>query len=60
MFAYVADGEIEFGCGSHDSPALVRERTIVLFDEGDHVSAITDNSSARFLLIEGKPIASQC
>ena len=40
----------------HKSPALVRERTVAVFDEGDHVSAITDNSTARFLLIAGRPI----
>jgi len=56
VFAYVADGEVEFGCGSYNSPALVRERTVAVFDEGDHVSAITDDSSARFLLIAGQPI----
>ncbi len=55
VFAYVADGEVEFGCGSYNSPALVRERTLAVFDEGDHVSAITDDS-ARFLLIAGQPI----
>ena len=56
VFAYVADGEVEFGCGSHNSPARVRERNIAVFDEGDHVRAITDDSSARFLLIAGQPI----
>ncbi len=47
---------MEFGCGSYNSPALVRERTVAVFDEGDHVSAITDDSSARFLLTAGQPI----
>ncbi len=56
VFAYVADGEVEFGCGSDNSPALVRERNVAVFDEGDHVSAITDDSTARFLLIAGQPI----
>ncbi len=27
-----------------------------MFDEGDHVSAITDDSTARFLLIAGQPL----
>jgi redox-sensitive bicupin YhaK (pirin superfamily) len=56
VFAYVANGAAEFGCGSYNSPALVHERTIAVFDEGDHVSAVTDDSSARFLLIAGQPI----
>ena len=56
VFAYVADGAVEFGCGSYNSPALVRERNVAVFDEGDHVSAITDNSTARFLLIAGQPL----
>ena len=54
--AYVASGAVEFGCGSYNSPALVHERTIAVFDEGDHVSAVTDDSSARFLLNAGRPI----
>lgn len=56
VFAYVADGEVEFGCGSYNSPATVRERTVAVFDDGDHVSAITDNSIARFLLVAGKAL----
>ncbi len=35
---------------------LVRERTVAVFDEGDHVRAITDDGTARFLLIAGQPI----
>ena len=56
VFAFVADVEVEWGCGSYNSPALVRERTVAVFEEGDHGSAITDDSSARFLLIAGQPI----
>ena len=56
VFAYLADGEVEFGCGSCNSPALIRDRTVVVFDAGDHVSAITEDSDARFLLIAGQPL----
>jgi len=56
VFAYVADGEVGFGCGSYNSPATVHERTVAVFDDGDHVSAITDNSTARFLLVAGKAL----
>ena len=54
--AYVADGRVEFGCGSFNSPAMIGKREIVVFDDGNFVSAVTDDSSARFLLIAGRPI----
>jgi redox-sensitive bicupin YhaK (pirin superfamily) len=55
-FAYVADGQVEFGCSSFNSPATLGEREIAIFDDGNFVTAITDDSAARFLLIAGKPI----
>ena len=55
-FAYVADGQVEFGCGSFNSPATLAERELAVFDDGNFVSAITNESPARFLLIAGKPI----
>ena len=55
-FAYVADGQVEFGCGSFNSPATLDERELAVFDDGNFVSAITNESPARFLLIAGKPI----
>ncbi len=55
-FAYVADGQVEFGCGSFNSPATLGERELAVFDDGNFVTAITDESPARFLLIAGKPI----
>lgn len=55
-FAYVAEGQVEFGCGSFNSPATLGEREVAVFDDGNLVTAITDNSPARFLLIAGKPI----
>lgn len=56
VFACVADVEVEFGCGSHNSPAIVHERTVTVFDQGSHVTTITEDSTARFLLIAGQPI----
>ena len=56
VFAYVADGSVEFGSRSSASPVMVSAREVALFDDGDHVSAITDDRSARFLLIAGQPI----
>lgn len=55
-FAYVAGGQVEFGCGSFNSPATLGDREVAVFDDGNFVTAITDNSPARFLLIAGKPI----
>jgi redox-sensitive bicupin YhaK (pirin superfamily) len=55
-FAYVADGQVEFGCGSFNSPATLGERELAVFDDGSFVTAITNESPARFLLIAGKPI----
>jgi redox-sensitive bicupin YhaK (pirin superfamily) len=56
VFAYVAEGQVEFGCGSFNSPATLGEREVAVFDDGNLVTAITDDLSARFLLIAGKPI----
>ncbi len=55
-FAYVAAGQVEFGCGSFNSPATLGERELAVFDDGNFVTAITNESPARFLLIAGKPI----
>lgn len=55
-FAYVADGQVEFGCGSFNSPASLCAREIAVFDEGNFVTAVTDESTSRFLLIAGRPI----
>ena len=56
VFAYVSGGQVEFGCGSLNSPATLGERELAVFDDGNFVTAITDGSPARFLLIAGKPI----
>lgn len=55
-FAYVANGKVEFGCGSLNSPASLGARELAVFDDGNFVTAITDDAQARFLLIAGKPI----
>ena len=56
VFAYVADGQAEFGCGGTTSSVSLRKRELAVFDDGDYVSARTDESSTRFLLIAGRPI----
>jgi redox-sensitive bicupin YhaK (pirin superfamily) len=55
-FAYVAEGKVEFGCSSFNSPATLGARALAVFDDGDFVTAITDDSSARLLLVAGRPI----
>lgn len=55
-FAYVADGSVELGCGSLNSPVTLNSRELALFDDGDYVSAVTDEAPARFLLVAGLPI----
>lgn len=70
VFAYVIDGkgylckekkpftyEME-GVNYFDMQAdpFVRDRTLVLFDDGDEVRVSTEADSLRFLLVSGKPI----
>jgi len=55
-FAYVSQGQVEFGCGSFNSPATLGARELALFDDGNFVTAVTDESPGRFLLVAGRPI----
>ena len=52
-FAYVFEGGARFG-GQNSS--AVTGPLLVVLGEGDTVEARTDNSSARFLLVSGKPL----
>lgn len=70
VFAYVIDGKGYFckekkpftyemeGVNYFDMQAdpFVRDRTLVLFDDGDEVRVSTEADSVRFLLVSGKPI----
>lgn len=70
LFAYVIDGEAYFdsqrspfaheAAGANyfdmDPPCACGEGTLVLFGDGNSVTATTDQRSVRFLLVSGKPI----
>jgi quercetin 2,3-dioxygenase len=53
VFAYVIAGQAAFEKERHRQ---VRDRHLVLFDDGDTVFAAADAEPARFLLVSGKPI----
>ena len=52
-FAYVIEGSGFFGPGRE---AGAGNMTLVIFEDGDHVVAATDDGPMRFLLLAGKPI----
>ncbi|UCD36008.1 MAG: pirin family protein, partial [Nitrospiraceae bacterium] len=70
VFAYVLDGEGYFdqvrdpysyeikGANYFDMnrDCLVKNESLVLFDDGDHVLISADKSAVRFLLVSGKPL----
>ena len=53
VFAYVIEGAGTFGPGQ-DRP--VKKETLVIFEDGDHLTASAGEQNLRFLLISGKPI----
>lgn len=70
VFAYIIDGRADFSNGKNPFTEEVAERdfldihldsffdngTIVLFDDGEEIRALTEKHPVRFLLISGKPI----
>lgn len=70
VFAYVIEGNGRFcrekdpfsfeagGAGYFDiqPDALLGNGTLVLFDDGDHVTVTAENEAVRFLLVSGKPL----
>jgi redox-sensitive bicupin YhaK (pirin superfamily) len=52
-FAYVAEGRNYFDIRRDP---FVKDGTIVLFDDGEEISVLTEKDKVRFLLISGKPI----
>jgi redox-sensitive bicupin YhaK (pirin superfamily) len=52
VFAYVIDGKGFFSPGKK----LAADENLVLFDNGEQVSASTEDQAIRFLLISGKPL----
>ena len=53
VFAYVIGGTCQFESKEH---TLCKNRTVVLFGDGEYISIITKESNVRLLLISGKPI----
>lgn len=53
VFAYVIDG---LGCFGREEKPVVDNGTLVMFEDGDEVVAVTGEKSMRFLLVSGKPI----
>jgi redox-sensitive bicupin YhaK (pirin superfamily) len=70
VIAYVIDGQGCFaGAGEAmavkvepasyfdlDKPAFFGDRTVILFEDGDHVRVTTGEAPVRFLLISGRPL----
>jgi redox-sensitive bicupin YhaK (pirin superfamily) len=54
VFAYVVDGEVEFGEGGEAQ--RVPDRHVVLFEGGHRVVARAGAESGRFLLVSGRPL----
>jgi len=52
-FSYDAEGTNYFDL---KRDALLGNRTLVLFDDGEQISVATESESVRFLLVSGKPI----
>lgn len=51
-FAYIFEGEAMFG----DDHQEIRDTRLVVWGDGDYVRVATGESSARFLLVSGKPL----
>ncbi len=52
VFAFVYEGEAHFG----DARTVVKEGQVALFSAGNEISAHTDGSPAKFLLVSGIPL----
>ena len=55
VFAYIFDGSGTFGFGENGARRM-DNHTLVLFDDGDSVTAKAGDMPFRFLLISGKPL----
>ena len=58
VFAYVFEGEGRFGVDAEKagSQNIISEPKLVVFGDGDYISASTADQSVRFLLISGQPL----
>ncbi len=53
VLAYIFHGKLVL---PSEKPIRVEDGTLIAFEAGDEAAFVTDNESARFLLISGKPI----
>ena len=56
VFAYIFEGEGLFGAEDQDELKRVGNLRLIVFDDGDTVSARATEKSVRFLLVSGKPL----
>ena len=55
-FAYLFQGDARFSGAEADDKMLIQSPKLVVWGEGDFVDIATDENSARFLLVSGKPL----
>jgi redox-sensitive bicupin YhaK (pirin superfamily) len=60
VFAYVLSGKVFFGpqqeALKYRQDQAILPETLVIFEDGDSLSISTDDESARFILVSGKPL----
>lgn len=56
VFAYLFQGDAKFSGAEGDDKVLIQSPKLVVWGEGDFVDIATDENSARFLLVCGKPL----
>ncbi len=59
VFVYVFEGQGHFGADTENegSPNIISEPKLVVFGDGDYISASTADQPVRFLLISGQPLS---
>lgn len=58
VFAYVFEGQGRFGVDGKitDNQNIISQPKLVVFGDGDYISAVTADQPVRFLLISGQPL----
>jgi len=56
VFAYIFEGAGLFEADSSDTETPIAGPRLIVFDDGDRVSALASDQGVRFLLISGKPL----
>ncbi len=55
-FAYLFQGEAKFFGSEDEKKVLIQSPKLVVWGDGDFVDILTNENSARFLLVSGKPL----